>query len=117
MNNNETMPERIIQEYVPGKQITLAHIIANPNPDLYEKLGVLDTTDPIGIITLTPAESTIIAGDIAVKSGDVKVAFLDRFSGSLFLIGRIDDLETSLQSVLDYFENRLKFSVTMITRS
>ena len=23
--------ERVIQEYVPGKQITLAHLIANPN--------------------------------------------------------------------------------------
>ncbi|KRL68266.1 BMC domain-containing protein [Companilactobacillus versmoldensis] len=115
--NDEEFPERIIQEYVPGKQITLAHIIANPNPDLYEKLGVLNTTDPIGIITLTPAEATIIAGDIAIKSGDIQIAFLDRFSGSLFIVGRIDDLKTSLQTVLDYFEKRLKFSVTMITRS
>ena len=31
---------RIIQELVPGKQITLAHIIANPDPILYEKLGL-----------------------------------------------------------------------------
>ena len=115
--NDEEFPERIIQEYVPGKQITLAHIIANPNPDLYEKLGVLNTTDPIGIITLTPAEATIIAGDIAIKSGDIQIAFLDRFSGSLFIVGRIDDLKTSLQTVIDYFEKRLKFSVTMITRS
>ena len=33
---------RIIQELVPGKQITLAHVIANPDPVLYQKLG-LDT--------------------------------------------------------------------------
>ena len=26
---------RIIQELVPGKQITLAHVIANPDPVLY----------------------------------------------------------------------------------
>ena len=32
--------QRMIQEYVPGKQITLAHIIANPNPEIYEKLGL-----------------------------------------------------------------------------
>ena len=31
---------RIIQEIVPGKQITLAHIIANPDKALYEKLGL-----------------------------------------------------------------------------
>lgn len=31
--------QRIVQELVPGKQITLAHIIANPDPVLYEKLG------------------------------------------------------------------------------
>ena len=26
--------QRIIQEIVPGKQVTMAHLIANPNPDL-----------------------------------------------------------------------------------
>ena len=29
--------QRIIQEFVPGKQVTLAHVIANPDPDLYKK--------------------------------------------------------------------------------
>ena len=33
--------QRIIQEFVPGKQVTLAHVIANPNPDIYKKLGVI----------------------------------------------------------------------------
>lgn len=32
-------PERVIQEYVPGKQITLAHLIANPNKALYKSSG------------------------------------------------------------------------------
>ena len=31
---------RIVQELVPGKQITLAHIIANPDEILYKKLGL-----------------------------------------------------------------------------
>ena len=31
---------RIVQELVPGRQITLAHIIANPDPTLYQKLGL-----------------------------------------------------------------------------
>ena len=35
---------RIVQELVPGKQITLMHIIANPDDVLYQKLG-LDTSE------------------------------------------------------------------------
>ena len=31
---------RIVQELVPGKQITLAHVIANPDPIMYRKLGL-----------------------------------------------------------------------------
>ncbi|SUX85047.1 propanediol utilization protein PduU [Citrobacter koseri] len=31
--------ERMIQEYVPGKQVTLAHLIANPGKDLFKKTG------------------------------------------------------------------------------
>ncbi len=31
---------RIIQELVPGKQVTLAHIIANPDASLYEKISL-----------------------------------------------------------------------------
>ena len=27
--------QRVIQEYVPGKQTTMAHLIANPKEDLY----------------------------------------------------------------------------------
>ena len=33
---------RIVQELVPGKQVTLAHIIANPDPIVYKKLGFID---------------------------------------------------------------------------
>ena len=36
--DNETK-QRIIQEFVPGKQVTLAHLIANPDKSLYKKLG------------------------------------------------------------------------------
>ena len=35
-----TEKQRIIQELVPGKQITLAHIIANPDEILYDSLLV-----------------------------------------------------------------------------
>ena len=31
---------RIVQELVPGKQVTLAHIIANPDKVIFEKMGL-----------------------------------------------------------------------------
>ena len=69
--------QRVIQESVPGKQITISHIIASPMPDIYERLGV-DEKGAIGILTLTPYETAIIAADIATKIADVEIGFLDR---------------------------------------
>ena len=74
--------QRIIQELVPGKQITLAHIIANPDEILYKKLG-LDpqieySKSAIGILTLSPAETAIIAGDIAIKASGAQLGFVDK---------------------------------------
>ena len=54
--------ERIIQEFVPGKQVTLAHLIAHPGEELAKKIGVPDA-GAIGIMTLTPGETAMIAGD------------------------------------------------------
>ncbi len=45
--------ERIIQEFVPGKQVTLAHLIAHHGEELAKKIGVPDA-GAIGIMTLTP---------------------------------------------------------------
>lgn len=51
-NMSPEMKQRIVQELVPGKQISLAHIIANPDKILYTKLGLdpsLDTQErPLG---------------------------------------------------------------------
>ena len=63
--------ERIIQEFVPGRQITLAHIIASPVPELYAKLGIVDVKDAIGIFTITPSEGAIIAADVASKNYEI----------------------------------------------
>ena len=45
---------RIVQELVPGKQVTLAHIIANPDEILYKKLGL----DPA--VMASPFITTIV---------------------------------------------------------
>ena len=60
--------QRIIQEYVPGKQVTLAHIIPSPVPSLYMKLGLVDAEVAIGIFTITPTDAAMIAADVASKA-------------------------------------------------
>lgn len=112
---------RIIQELVPGKQITLAHIIANPDEILYTKLG-LDpageyTRTAIGIITMSPAETAIIAGDIASKASGVDLGFVDRFSGTLIITGTVSQVESSVKAVADYAKNVLDFTVCPITKT
>ena len=54
---------RIIQELVPGKQVTIAHLIAHPDEDLAKKMGV-PGAEAVGILTLSPREAAMIAGDL-----------------------------------------------------
>ncbi len=112
---------RIIQELVPGKQITLAHIVASPDPILYQKLGLnpeLDFTgSAIGILTVSPAETAIIAADLATKSANVDLSFVDRFSGTLIVTGLISDVESALRAICDYCRDRLSYSVCEISKT
>lgn len=113
--------QRIIQELVPGKQVSLAHIIANPDRILYTKLGLDPALDysrsAIGIMTVSPAETAIIMGDIAVKSSGADLGFVDRFSGSLIITGTVSEVEASVQAVLDYVQGTLGFSICPVTRT
>lgn len=111
---------RIIQEIVPGKQITLSHIIANPDEILYEKLG-LDPAEKhsgaIGILTLSPAETAIIAGDISLKASGITLGFVDRFSGTVIVTGTVSQVEAALTAVTDYASQKLGFAVCELTRT
>ena len=112
---------RIIQEYVPGRQITLAHIIASPDPILYEKLGLDPRLDyqksAIGITTVTPSETAIILADVAMKSSGVSLGFVDRFSGSLIVTGSVSQVEEGLDAVLRYVREKLGYDVCEITKT
>ncbi len=112
---------RIIQEIVPGKQITIAHVIANPDNVLYQKLGLNPALDysksAIGIVTMTPSETAIIAGDIAIKTSGVEIGFVDRFSGTLIVTGTVSEVETSLKAIVEYTKEKLEFTVCDITRT
>lgn len=108
--------QRIIQESVPGKQITIAHVIASPMPDIYERLGI-DEKGAIGILTLSPYETAIIAADIATKASDVEIGFLDRFTGSVVINGDVQSVETALGAVNDTLKDMLGFTPAPITRT
>ena len=113
--------QRIVQEHVPGKEISIAHLIANPDAELYVKLGLNPQIDysksAIGILTITPAETAIIAADIAMKAAGIDVGFVDRFSGTLIVTGTISETEAALKAVLAYVESKMSFKVCDITRT
>ncbi len=110
--------QRVIQEYVPGKQLTLAHVIANPDHMIYQSLGLDDEAgDALGILTITPGEAVIIAADVATKSANVNIGFLDRFGGALVITGDVSSVDSALKNVSSLFETVLKFSTVAITRT
>ncbi|MRH41125.1 ethanolamine utilization microcompartment protein EutS [Aquibacillus halophilus] len=108
--------QRVIQEYVPGKQMTLAHVIANPDQQLYTRLGIKEA-GAIGIMTLTPTETAIIAADIATKSADISIGYLDRFTGSLVITGEVSAVEMALDAVNIFITEKLKYTPAVLTRS
>lgn len=112
---------RIIQEIVPGKQITLAHVIANPDNSLFAKIGLTVNTgnskSAIGIVTMSPSEMAIIASDIAMKASGVELGFVDRVSGTLIVTGSVSEVESSLSAIVEYAETKLGFSICKITKT
>lgn len=123
MDNIYEGKQRIIQELVPGKQITLAHIIANPDEILYKKLGLDPSVDysqhkcAIGLVTMSPAEYAIIGADLAIKKSGANLGFVDRFSGTLIVTGTVSEVEASLNAVTEYAEKSLGFKVCPVTRT
>lgn len=115
MTQQEQPLTRIIQEYVPGKQVTIAHVIANPDRALCRRVG-LEEAEAVGIMTLTPGESAIIAGDLAMKAADIEIGFLDRFSGTLVVVGDLASVETALEAANRGLETMLGFHPARITR-
>ncbi|EIH8183226.1 TPA: ethanolamine utilization microcompartment protein EutS [Escherichia coli] len=85
--------ERIIQEFVPGKQVTLAHLIAHPG------------------------ETAMIAGDLALKAADVHIGFLDRFSGALVIYGSVGAVEEALSQTVSGLGRLLNYTLCEMTKS
>lgn len=112
----ENAPKRVIEESVPGKQVTLAHVIASPIPEIYESLGI-DAQGAIGILTISPVEAAIIAADVAGKSAGVKVGFLDRFTGSVLLSGDVQSVEVALKAVVTILKEKLNYDIVSVSKT
>ncbi|MBE5911566.1 BMC domain-containing protein [Pseudobutyrivibrio sp.] len=121
LNIEDEKYQRIIQEYVPGRQVTLAHIIASPDEVLYKKLGLDPKLDyakaAIGVTTVTPSETAIIMADIAMKASGIQIGFVDRFSGSLIFTGTVSEVEAAMVAQLEYVKNKLGYTVCEVTKT
>ena len=124
---------RLVRVRVPGREISLAQLIGTSQRELYQNLGLHigthlgedHTGETIGILNLTPwestgvdretAKSTIAAADVAMKSGQVELGFLDRFSGTVILLGSHAEVRSALEQVLLYFREELHFNVCPLT--
>lgn len=110
--------ERVIQEYVPGKQITIAHIISRPDETLYSKLGLKDVDgEAVGILNISPSEAAVIAVNIALKTSEVEIGFIDRFSGSIAITGSISAVTIAIETVTELMEQVLGFPYIKTTKS
>ena len=114
---------RLVRVKAPGREIDLAHLIGTSQTCIYQNLslhigthlGEDHTGESIGLLHITPWEATVAAADIAMKSGDVELGFLDRFSGAVILLGNREEVKTSLRHVLDFFRDELGFPVCELT--
>ena len=68
---------------------------------LEQKLGLAPKLDyehaAIGVLTVSPAETAVITADIALKSSGADLGFVDRFSGTLIITGKVAEVEAALK--------------------
>ncbi|MDD3362219.1 MAG: BMC domain-containing protein [Hespellia sp.] len=113
---------RMTRVRVPGKEVCLAHIIHSADTCIYENLGLHvgvhegeeHTGETIGLIRFTPWEAVVVAADVAMKSANVEIGFMDRFCGSLILVGGLSQVETAVEEVVRFFREELGFRTCQI---
>ena len=102
---------RMTRLRVPAKEVCLAHVLNPSEERIYHNLalhiGVHEGEDhkgeALGLIRFTPWEAVVVAADVAVKSADVQLCFMDRFCGSLIISGKLAEVQTAVESVVEYF--------------
>ena len=102
---------RMTRVRVPAKEVCLAHVLNPSEERIYHNLalhigvheGEDHTGEALGLIRFTPWEAVVVAADVAVKSADVQICFMDRFCGSLIVSGKLEEVQTSVEAVVKYF--------------
>ena len=102
---------RMTRLRVPAKEVCLAHILNPSEERIYHNLalhigvheGEDHTGEALGLIRFTPWEAVVVAADVAIKSADVQICFMDRFCGSLIVSGKLTEVQTAVESVVEYF--------------
>lgn len=116
---------RITRLRIPGKEVCLAHVISVSQPCVYQNLGLHigvhegedHTGESIGLIRFTPWEAVVVAADVAMKSADVQIGFMDRFCSSLILTGGLSEVQTAVEEVVRFFKEELHFQTCNIHRN
>ena len=116
---------RVTRLRIPGKEVCLAHVIGVSQSCVYQNLGLHigvhegedHRGESIGLIRFTPWEAVVVAADVAMKSADVEIGFMDRFCGSLILTGRLSEVQTAVEEVVRFFREELHFHTCEIHRS
>lgn len=116
---------RLTRLRIPGKEVCLAHIIGSPQPAVYRNLGLHigihegedHRGESLGLIRFTPWEAVVAAADVAMKSADVQIGFMDRFCGSLILTGGLSEVRTAVEEVVRFFGAELGFQVCEIHKN
>ncbi len=116
---------RMTRVRVPGKEVCLAHVISPSQACIYQNLalhigvheGEDHTGESIGMIRFTPWEAVVAAADVAVKSADVQIGFMDRFCGSLILTGGLSEVQAAVEEVVRFFREDLGFRTCEIHKS
>ena len=116
---------RMTRVRVPGKEVCLAHVLNPSQACIYQNLGLHigvhegedHTGDAVGMIRFTPWEAVVVAADVAMKSADVQIGFMDRFCGSLILTGGLTEVQTAVEEFVRFFSEVLGFKTCAIHRS
>ena len=116
---------RMTRLRVPGKEVCLAHVISSSQTCVYQNLGLHigvhegedHTGESIGLIRFTPWEAVVVAADVAMKSADVQIGFMDRFCGSLIITGGLSEVQTAVEEVVRFFKEVLGFQTCEIHKS
>lgn len=116
---------RMTRLRVPGKEVCLAHVISASQTCVYQNLGLHigvhegedHTGESIGLIRFTPWEAVVVAADVAMKSADVQIGFMDRFCGSLIITGGLSEVQTAVEEVVRFFKEVLGFQTCEIHKN